>query len=256
MSAAAPWRAMREEIDLPWRTATWVLTAHVLTILAPLLVIAVVAAEWETVDARTEVPWLLYAGASMLVVASVAESAQNTLDRWYLTAVPRTLLDSVFSTLVIAYLVATVVAVWGWGWLLPGIVVLVAFVALYLLGGPVEPVQTVAGVASVAAFWRAFDDPVVVLSLLAVFLSVFFLDIMLRTRQQAMHGFVTLVNAVGLIAVVLAIRSAAGGSPWAWWQVILLAGLTVGTVLALRPRLLRLPATPHRTPAPLEARVE
>lgn len=246
MSTAAPWRAMRAEIDLPARTAVWVLTAHVLTILAPLLVIAVVAAEWETVAARTEVPWLLYAGASMLVVASVAESAQNTLDRWYLTAVPRTLLDAVFSTLVIAYLVATVVAVWGWDWLLPGVVVLVAFIVLYLLGGPIEPVQTVAGVASVTALWRAFDDPVVVLSLLAVFLTVFFLDILLRTLQQAMHGFVTLVNAVGLLGVVLAVRDAADGTAWAWWQVILLSVLTIASVLALRPRLLRLPATPRR----------
>jgi uncharacterized membrane protein YqgA involved in biofilm formation len=253
MSTTAPWRAMRAEIDLPARTATWVLTAHVLTILAPLAVIAVVALEWETVAARTEVPWLFYAGASMLVVASVAESAQNTLDRWYLTAVPRTLLDAVFSTLVICYLAATVVAAWGWDWLLPAVVVVLAFLAIYLLGGPIEPVQTVAGVASVVALWRAFDDPVVLLSLLAVFLTVFFLDILLRTHQQAMHGFVTLVNAVGLIAVVLAISDAAHGTAWAWWQVIVLAGLTVGTVLALRRRLLRLPATPRRTSVPVDA---
>ena len=83
------------------------------------------------------------AGASMLVVASVAESAQNTLDRWYLTAVPRTLLDAVFSTLVIAYLAVTVVAVWGWAWALPAALAVMAFLALYLLGWPVEPVQAV-----------------------------------------------------------------------------------------------------------------
>jgi hypothetical protein len=244
---------MREEIDLPAGTAVWVLTAHVLTILAPLAVIAVVAVEWETVSARTEVPWLLYAGASMLVVASVAESAQNTLDRWYLTAVPRTLLDSVFSTLVIAYLVCTVVAVWGWDWLLPGVVVLVAFVALYLLGGPIEPVQTVAGVASVTALWRAFDDPVVLVSLLAVFLTVFFLGVLLHTRQQAMHGFVTLVNAVGLLGLVLAVLDAERGTPWSLWQVLLLSAATIATVVALRPRLMRLPATPRRTPLTVDA---
>lgn len=249
MSASAPWRAMREEIDLPAGTAVWVLTAHVLTILSPLAVIAVVALEWETVAARTEVPWLLYAGASMLVVASVAESAQNTLDRWYLTGVPRTLLDAVFSTLVVGYLVVTVVAVWGWVWLLPAVATVVVFLALYLLGGPVEPVQTVAGIASVVALWAAFDDPVVVLSLVAVFLTVFFLDILLRTHQQAMHGFVTVVNVVGLVALVLAVSDAARGTSWAWWQVILLGAVTIGVVVALRPRLLRLPATPRRAAA-------
>ena len=253
MSAPAPWRSMRAEIDLPARTAIWVLTAHVLTILAPLAVIAIVAVEWETVAGRTEVPWLLYAGASMLVVASVAESAQNTLDRWYLTGVPRTLLDAVFSTLVIAYLAVTVVAVWGWAWALPAALVVIAFLALYLLGGRIEVVQTIAGLVSVVALWTAFDDPVVTLSLLAVFLTVFFLDILLRTQQQAMHGFVTLVNAVGLMALVLAVSDAARGTAWAWWQVLVLAAMTVGSVIALRPRLLRLPATPRRSPVPVDA---
>jgi hypothetical protein len=68
-----------------------------------------------------------------------------------------------------------------------------------------------------------------------------------------MHGFVTVVNVVGLVALVLAVSDAAHGTSWAWWQVILLGAVTIAVVVALRPRLLRLPATPRRAAAAVHA---
>jgi hypothetical protein len=241
-----PWRAMREEIDLPARTAIWVLTAHVLTILSPLVVVWVLVQHGDDVARRVSQPWALYAGACVLVSASVAESAQNTLDKWYLLGTPPSLLDCVFSTLVVLSLVLNVVGVWGLGWAVPAVVATIAFLALYLTGGPTHVVQALVGLTSAWALFRAFGDPVVFLSLVTVFLTLFFLHILVRTRQQAMHGFVTLVNAVGLMTTAAAIAGAATGSPWSWGAVLVVAAVTVGGALAARGRLLALPPTPHR----------
>lgn len=245
---SAAWRSVRQEVDLPASTAVWVLTAHVLTILSPVVVIWALLSHPAVVADRVAEPWLLYVGACVLVVASVAESAQNTLDRWYLLGTPPSLLDLVFNSLVVTFLALTVVAVWGYSWAVPGLLAVVAFVALYLLGGPTQVVQAVAGLGSALALYSAFRDPVVFLSLVAVFLTLFCLDVLLRTRQQAMHGFVTLVNVIGLLAIASAIRGAAAGTPWSWSVTVAVGALAVVVPVALRPRLLALPATPRRAP--------
>jgi hypothetical protein len=245
-----PWQRVRAEIDLPVPTAVWVLVAHVLTILSPLLLVWAVADQRAFVDEVFERPVLLYASAVVLIVASVCESAQNTLDRWYLTGVPPSVLDWLFTSLVGLALGLNVLAVYGdtgWMWWAVGAVVALLAV-VYLTGGPKEALQMVLGVASVGALYAATRDPVIVLTLLTVFLTIFFLDVLLRTRQQVMHGFTTLVNAVSVVATVLAINGAATDSRWSWPLTLLVIGAVVALAFAVRPRLLRLPPTPRTVP--------
>lgn len=243
-----PLRRIGKEIDLPWPTAVWVLTVHILTILSPILVIVVVSANRAYLDGVLDRPELLYVSAVLLIVASVCESAQNTLDRWYLIGTPPTLLDFLFQSLVMLALAVNIIAVEGdraWVWWL-ALAGAAAFSLAYLMGWPTPPLQTVLGVASAYLLYRALDQPVVILGLITVYLTLYFLHILLRTQQQVMHGFVTGINAVGLMATVIAIRWSANGEGMSWPLVIAIALIVVGATMSLRPALLRLSPTPHK----------
>ena len=246
--SAAPWHRISQEIDLPILTATWVLTAHVLTILSPVLLIAAVASNRGYLDRVLDRPDLLYVGGVVLIVASVCESAQNTLDKWYLVGTPPSLLDFLFNSLVVLSLAINVIAVagasgWVWGVALAGAF---AFSLAYLVGWPTPPIQAALGLASAYLLSRALSQPVIILGLTSVFLTLYFLDILIRTRQQVMHGFVTLINAVGLMATVIAIVWSANHEGMSWPVVIGLGLVIVGGAFVLRPVLLRLGATPHK----------
>lgn len=251
--ALKPWQRVAREIDLPFPTAVWVLTAHVLTILVPLVLVMAVASNIAYLDTVLDQPELLYVAAGLFVVASVCESAQNTLDRWYLTGTPPSLLDLLFNSMIVLALAFQVLAVVGdtaWVWPVAIIGALLYPVA-YLMGWPTPPVQAVLGLAAAVLLYEAFEEPVVFITLVTVFFTLFFLDVLLRTKQQVMHGFTTLVNAFSVAAVAAAIYWAAeGDSGWSWPVVI---GITVGLIalaFALRPMLLRLPPTPRRKPVP------
>jgi hypothetical protein len=170
------------------------------------------------------------------------------LDRWYLTGVPPTLLDFSFNVLIVAGLGSQILAVAAddtWAWVV-AVGVVVTFAIAYLVGLPTPPAQAVAGIVAAYLLVRALDQPVVLLSLVTVFLTLSFLDILLRTGQQAMHGFVTLVNAGSVVALSLAVVWGVDGGGWGWLSTIAFAAITIGAALALRPRLLRLPRTPRR----------
>ena len=243
-----PWRSVRREVDLPGATAVWVLTAHVLTIASPALLVAAVSAHRAYLETVLDRPDLLIWSALAFVVASVCESAQNTLDRWYLTGTPPSLLDWLFNTLVVAGLGLQVLAVagdreWVWGVVILGVLV---FADFYLIGLPTAPVQAIMGLASAVLLFRALDQPVVFASLVSVFFTLFFLDVLVRTRQQVMHGFTTIVNVTGVVATALAIGWAATGQAGVGWLGLIVVSVAlVGLALVLRPRLLRLPATPR-----------
>ena len=247
-AGGSPLSRIGREIDLPWPTAVWVLVAHVLTILAPLLLIVVVVMNRAYLDRVLDRPELLYVSAGLLIVGSVCESAQNTLDRWYVTGAPPTLLDFLFNSLIVLSLAVSVLAVegaraWVW-WVSLGAAAI--FSLAYLMGRPTRPVQMLLGLASTYLLYRALAQPVAVLVLLSTFLTLYFFDVLIRTHQQVLHGFTTLINGVGLMATVVAIQWAARGEGMSWPVVIGITLVVVGAAFAFRPALLRLPATPHK----------
>jgi hypothetical protein len=244
-----PWRRIRAEVDLPTGTALWVLSAHVLTIVSPLLLIAVVVPRQDELGSLLDAPGWLYVAAACFIAGSICESAQNTLDRWYLTGVPPTLLDLCFNVLIVAGLGAQILAVSGgqwWAWAL-ALAAIVGFKGAYLWGKPTAPFQAVAGIVAAILLVRALDQSVVLLSLVTVFLTLYFLDVLLRTGQQAMHGFVTLVNAGSVVALSAAVVWGVEGGGWSWVSTLSFAAIVVVIALVLRPWLVRLPRTPRRS---------
>lgn len=251
--ALRPWQRVAREIDLPFPTAVWVLTAHVLTILVPLVLVMAVASNIGYLSEVMDRPRLLYVAAGLFVVASVCESAQNTLDRWYLTGVPPSLLDLLFNSMIVLALGFQVLAVVGdttWVW--PVVLIgALAYPLAYLMGWLTSPVQAVFGLAAAVLLYRALGEPVVFITLVTVFFTLFFLDVLLRTQQQVMHGFTTLVNAFSVAAVSAAIYWGAENAQG--WSIITVAVITVvlvGVAFLARPWLLRLPPTPRRKPEP------
>jgi hypothetical protein len=246
--AIRPWQRVSREIDLPVPTAIWVLTAHVLTILVPLVQVAVVNQHYTYLSNVLDKPELLYVSAGLFLVASVCESAQNTLDRWYLTGVPPSLLDWLFSSMIVYGLALQVLAAVGntaWTW--PAtLAIATLFPIAYLLGLPTPPIQAVLGLAAGVVIYQALNQPVVFFSLVTVFMTLFFLDVLLKTKQQVMHGFTTLVNAFSVVALCAAIIWAANDDKGMSWPVLIgIAVVIVGGLVGLRPQLLKLPETPR-----------
>jgi uncharacterized membrane protein YhhN len=69
---------------------------------------------------------------------------------------------------------------------------------------------------------------------------------LLKTKQQVMHGFTTLVNAFSVVALCAAIIWAANDDKGMSWPVLIgIAVVIVGGLLVLRPQLLKLPETPR-----------
>jgi hypothetical protein len=242
-----PYQLIRREIDLPPLTAIWVLTAHLLTILSPLVMIAAIINHADYLQTVMYSPLLLLWAAGLFVAASIFETAQNTFDRWYLTGAPPALCDLLFNSLLVAALGLSALAyagdiVWLW-WLM--IAAMVFFPLAYLLALPTPPFLAITGLAAALAGYRALQDPVIFFSLLSTFLTLFFLSILIKTRNQVMHGFTTIVNAVGLMATPLAIHQAATQTQASWLLVVVVSVLVIAVCLLLRKSLLRLSATPR-----------
>lgn len=242
-----PYQRIRYEIDLPPLTALWVLTAHLLTILAPLVMVAAILDHYAFLQFVMYSPDLLLWAAGLLIAASIFETAQNTFDRWYLTGTEPALCDLLFNSLLVIALGLTALAYAGdiqWLWWLM-LAAMVLFPVAYLRGWPTVPFLAITGIASAVAAYRALNNPVVFFSLLATFLTLFFLSILLKTRNQVMHGFTTIVNALGLMATPLAIHQAATNTASSWLLVIASSVVVMLVCVVVRKRLLQLPPTPR-----------
>lgn len=232
-------------VDLPLSTAIWVLSAHLLTVISPLVVIWACQQNWQHLSTALFSPTLLVCSAVALILASGFESAQNAAQRWYLTEIPKTWFDWLFNCLITTSLAFNVVASagqWSATWIICSAAVLLYAIS-YLRDWPTAPYQGLLGGASTLALFFALGDPIVFLQLVTVFLTLFFLDILLQTQAQSMHGFTTMVNGVGLMCIPIAISNSAAGTATPWIIVLGLAGISIVAALLSRKSLLLLEAT-------------
>ena len=235
-------------VDLPIATAVWVLTAHLVTLLSPLLISWAVQQHHAFLLTVMNAPKMLHVAAGLMMFGSAFEILQNSLDRWYLSTESRSLFDGLFGTCICFALATVVVACFGdqvwvrWA----AYTVAASFPTLYVLGGPVEIIRGTLGAASVGSLYWTLTDPVVLLSFVSVFLTVFFFRLLMKTRAQSLHGATTLVNVLSALVIPWAIVNTASGTPMPWWQVLMVAAGLVGVALVAYPRLSNLPATPRR----------
>ncbi len=238
---------MTAEIDLPRPTAIWVITAHLLTIAAPVIPIIAIYRNMPLMQELLYSPALLIDGLLILIIASVCESAQNTADRWYLTEDKPALLDWCFNSLVVLFMCLTSIACRGdLPWVAPLAITLAAYYPLaYALGWPREPGQAGSGLLMTALLFERFADPVIFLQLLSVFLTLYFFHLLLKTKAQSLHGFTTGVNAVGLMAIPVAIHNHQLGQTLSWFALAAIIAVTSAGCALLYPKLAALSATPR-----------
>ena len=248
MAELKPWQKISDEIDLPIGTASWVLFAHVFTLLSPLSVVWATWQYWDYLQSVMYAPGMLYVSALLMMVASTFEIAQNTFDRWYLTAQPPSFCDWLFASLIMFSLVANVSAFVGdqfWLVLLSSVLA-GSFSLLYLLGGPIDIPRSILGVISALAIFYVLKDPIIFLPFVSIYLTIVFLDVLLKTHAQSMHGFLTGVHGLGLLCTPIAISNAAGGQAVDWMAVIAMVTIIVLITVVIRPWLNGLKPTPRR----------
>lgn len=243
-----PWQIIANEIDLPPGTASWVLMAHLFTLLSPLTVIWATWAYWDYLQTVMYAPGLLYLSAVLMMIASSFEIAQNTFDRWYLTEQPPALCDWLFSSLIMLSVAVNVMAFVGdqlWFSSLAFVLALL-FSAMYLLGGPMNIPRSILGVGSSLAMFYVLRDPVVFLPFLSIYLTVVFLEVLLKTHAQSMHGFLTGIHGLALLCTPIAIMNAAAQTAVSWHLVLLVAIAVVLPTQLIKPWLGNLKATPRQ----------
>jgi hypothetical protein len=241
---------IRNDIQLPLPTAIWVLSAHLYALLLPLVLIAVLVHHWDAVVARTDYPVLMFFAAGLMMAGSAFEIAQNAIDRWYLTAETGSaegtgFCDFMFFWLIVMSQGAIVVACMGsnmWA-ILTSIIFIAIFPWLYFRQVANFLPLTVLGLLSMVAAYLRFEDPIIFIQLLLSPLTMYFFGCLLKTGAQVLHGFTTSAASSGVLFLAWGIHGAAVAQPQSWTLVLGVSGIVLIIAVAIRPLLLRLPAT-------------
>ncbi|ARN74593.1 hypothetical protein [Oceanicoccus sagamiensis] len=209
-----PWHKIAEEINLPLPTAIWVLGAHAFTLLSPLLLMASVHIYWDYLQQVLYAPELLYLSAIVMMIGSAFEIADNTFDRWYLTGLPPSLCDWLFSCCICLSIALNITAFMGQYTLLviAAFAAVIGFAVMYLMDWPQEIMRGGLGIVSAFSLYWVVGDPVAFFSFLSAYLTVYFFTILKATHAQSMHGFTTIVNAFGMLCTPWAFYNGAAGN--------------------------------------------
>jgi hypothetical protein len=233
---------------LPAGTAVWVLGAHVFALLIPLAMLALVQINLEHLETVLYEPRLLFLAACLMMAGGAIEIIQNSFaHHWYIGEERPGYFETVFGTLACLAMATMITACYGnYSWvILVSYLLAIAYPIIYLLNTGRGMIRAILGSALVVAMYYRLGDPIVFLSLFAVFFSIYFYQLLHRTKAQAFHGGVAAVSAFGMVCIPWAIYNNANGtstSPLMIW--ICAAVLLVGATL-LWPRLRHLQPTPN-----------
>jgi hypothetical protein len=241
---------IRNDIQLPLPTAIWVLSAHLYALLLPLVLITALVRHWDAVVARTDYPLFMFFAVGLMMAGSAFEIAQNAIDRWYLTAETASaegtgFCDFLFYWFIVMSQGAIAIACMGNNiWVvLTSIIFIAVFPLLYFRQVAHFLPLTVLGLLSVVTAYLKFEDPVIFIQLLLSPLTMYFFGCLLKTGAQVLHGFTTSSASSGVLFLAWGIHGAAEAQPQSWIFVLAAFGITAIVAAAIRPLLLRLPAT-------------
>ena len=245
-------KQLLSEVEIPWHEAAWVLAAHAYALLVPITLITAVHFNWDYLTTTTDRPFLFYIAAGLLCAGCAFEVAQNTFDRWYLTAESPSANGTGISDFLFYWLVTTgqalcAIAIGGdtmWVLLL-ALGTVIIFPLCYLLQVAHFAPMGIATMVSIVLAYRAFGDPVVFLQLLMAAITIYFFTALLKTGAQVMHGFATLAASSGVWFFIWALNNGASGLTNSWNLVLYITLGTIFAGIALWPILVRLPPSPR-----------
>jgi hypothetical protein len=239
-----------DPLDIGGREAAWVLAAHAFTLLMPLVYCLAVVYYWDYLTTVVDHPFLLFVAGAVFTGGAVCESAQNAVDRWYLTedvgsANGQGMFDLLFYFANTTGQAVLVVALAGERWWVVAVAVaaVVTLPVLYVIKGPYLAAMTVISLVAIGLEVQVFGSPVAVLQLVAAGATVYFFTALLRTRAQWLHGVTTLCAGSGFVFLIWAIADGANGRSMPWLIPIAVAAVAGALGLIAWPALNRLPAS-------------
>jgi len=250
MTTAA--RQIAGQVEIRGPEAVWVLGAHLYATLIPLILCLAVTHHWDYLSANTHSPVLFYVAVGLLCAGSAFEVAQNTIDRWYLTADTASangagFCDFLFYWFVVGGqgVIALAIAGDAW-WVQLGVFATIGiFPLLYLKQIAVFAPMGVIGILVAVTAYRAFGDPLIFLQLFLPVVTMYFFGLLLKTGAQLLHGCTTAAASSGIWFLFFAIHNGEAATPWGWGSIITITVVTLLAGAALRPALARLPASPR-----------
>jgi hypothetical protein len=245
-----PLTVIRNNIHLPTPVAVWVLTAHVIALSFPFLLLYSVCTNWEFVSSKADNPYLIFAAMAAMTMSGAFEVAQNNFDNWYLnpdcgSTMGSGMCDFLFYTMG-SVSFALLIAAFDSHWIVTSVSVcaIVGTVYLYLTKGDHHSMSSIQGLSLLRVLWNAFGNPVVFLQLLSVIYTMFFFFALIKTKNQVLHGFVGLISGAGLSFVSLAVELSAQGIIVSWTVVVAIFVAALLIAKLLNGYISKLPATP------------
>ncbi len=232
---------------LPAGTTIWLLASHVLVTLGPLLTLALAQLNLEYLQTIMAVPQLLSVGALLLMAAGVYEIAHNKFEHYKYSVSARSgIFEAGYGSLTCLAMATMMAACYG---LHAGAVIasyglaLAYYPASYLMKWGRGVVRAVLAASLVVALYYRLADSLLWLALLAIFFTIYFYQLLHRTRAQSFQGFLVASSAFGLCAIPLAIHNSARDISSSASSVMVFGAVLVGLALMLWPRLSRVAPT-------------
>ena len=161
-------------------------------------------------------PDFLYYASGCLIVGSLFEVIQNTKDRWYITAETASgkesgLFDGLFTFFILTGQAFILLALMGnANWILWTAVLAILTTPIFYIKEQLVFLPTsIIGLLNVIIGFYIFSDPIIFLQLATVVMTLYFFNLLLRTKAQSFHGLTALSASSGIWFLVLSVDNAA-----------------------------------------------
>ena len=166
----------------------------------------------ETIDR----PDFLYYASGCLIVGSLFEIIQNTKDRWYITAETASgkesgLFDGLFTFFILTGQAFILIALMGnANWILwTAVLATITTPIFYIKEQFVFLPTSIIGLLNVIIGFYIFSDPIIFLQLATVMMTLYFFNLLIKTKAQLFHGLTAISASSGVWFFVLSVNNAA-----------------------------------------------
>jgi len=161
-------------------------------------------------------PDFLYYASGCLILGSIFEIIQNSKDRWYITAETASgkesgLFDGLFTFFILTGQAFILIALMGnANWILwTAVLAILTTPIFYIKEQFVFLPTSIVGLLNVIIGFYIFSDPIIFLQLATVVMTLYFFNLLIRTKAQLFHGLTAVSASSGIWFLILSVDNAA-----------------------------------------------
>jgi hypothetical protein len=165
----------------------------------------------ETIDR----PDFLYYASGCLILGSLFEIIQNTKDRWYITAETASgkesgLFDGLFTFFILTGQALILIALMGnANWILWTAMLATLMTPIFYIKEQFVFLPTsIIGLLNVIIGFYIFSDPIIFLQLATVMMTLYFFNLLIRTKAQLFHGLTAISASSGIWFLIISVDNA------------------------------------------------